>query len=161
LRLLRLLAAEPGLLRLTRDNPAVATFLAWADPDPGHLAVFTRATRRELMKALGLPPAAYGFLSRVPAESLEADEIRNLARAVTQPVFGKCLLHLDPIPALVARLVKEPGTWALLTPDLIHQVARRARALANATAWEARICFAKCRPVISPGTAPVRPPLHD
>lgn len=137
LRLLRLLALEPALLRLARDNPAVASFLAWADPEPAHLAVLARAPRRELMKALGLPPAAYGFLSRVPADGLEADEIRHLALAVSQPVFGKCLLHLDPVPSLVARLVSEPGTWALLTPDLIHQVARRARLRDPDLSWEA------------------------
>lgn len=137
LRLLRLLALEPGLVRLTRENPAVALFLAWSDPEPAQLADLARATRRDLMKALGLPPVAFGFLSRVEAEGLEADDIRNLALAVTQPVFGKCLLHLDPVPYLVVRMVMESATWALLTPDLIRQVARRARLLDSPLHWEA------------------------
>lgn len=129
--LLRILAAEPRFLALVRGNPTVAQYLAEQHRAPSTDALprdllrdLSRASRRALMEALGLPPSSYGFLARLPAADVQPRAVPNLGRATQQSGIGACLLHLKVVPVAVLDLVASPANWPVLTPDLIHQVAR-------------------------------------
>lgn len=124
---LRALALAPGLVSLARRNFVVMWCLARAGLGGESLVELARASRGDLMRVLGMPPAAFGFLARVPLRFLRPAKIPVLAEAVVQPVFGKCLPHLNPVPPAVVELVQERENWRLLTPALIHQVGRYAR----------------------------------
>jgi hypothetical protein len=123
---LRALALAPGLLTLARRNFPVLWMLARTGWDGSSLRELARVSRRDLMGVLGLPPAAFGFLARLPRKQLRPDKIRLLADAVTQPVFGKMLHHLHPVPPRLLPVLEEPQYWELLTPALLHQLRRYA-----------------------------------
>ena len=123
---LRALALAPGLATLARQNFPVLWMLARTGWDGTSLAQLARASRRDLMGVLGLPPAAYGFLARLPRKRLRPEKVRLLAEAVTQPVFGKALQHLNQVPPRLMPLLEEPQYWEFLTPALLHQLRRYA-----------------------------------
>jgi len=123
---LRALALAPGLVTLARRNFPVLWMLARTGWDGRGLRELAHASRRDLMGVLGLPPASFGFLARLPRKRLRPEKIRLLAEAVTQPVFGKTLLHLHPLPPRLMPLLEEPQYWELLTPSLLHQLRRCA-----------------------------------
>lgn len=123
---LRALALAPGLVTLARRNFPVLWLLARTGWDGSSLRELARVSRRDLMGVLGLPPAAFRFLARLPRKQLRPEKIRLLADAVTQPVFGKALLHLNPVPPRLLPVLEEPQYWDLLTPALLHQLRRYA-----------------------------------
>lgn len=123
---LRALALAPGLVTLARRNFPVLWMLARTGWDGSSLRELARVSRRDLMGVLGLPPAAGGFLARLPRKQLRPEKIRLLADAVTQPGFGKTLQHLNPIPPRLLPVLEEPQYWELLTPALLHQLRRYA-----------------------------------
>jgi hypothetical protein len=160
-KLLRLLARVPALLALAHENFAVAWHLTALEMDDPTLAGLVRARRRDRMRTLGLPPAAYGFLARVPPDGLRPAQVRDLAEAAVQPVFGKCLQHLNPVPAVVVELVRERAHWDLLTPSLIHQVARCCRQPGSLAAFEASFLVTSLAGLpTSPGAARPRKRLR-
>lgn len=127
--LLRLLAAVPKFLNLSRENLGLMLYIAtrYATWNTDSLPVLelreiSQLPREELIKRLRIAPKFEKLLAKIPPQYLTTNCVRILEDAVDEPVFGKTLTHLTTFSVVLLDLLECREFWPIITPALIHDI---------------------------------------